>query len=298
MLPVPGRRIPTALAAALASVDGRTRRAPARAAGPPHAATALHRRGADGVAGRPRPHRHAPALSLDRRVVLAWLRETRLLECSGRRAATSRPDQEALMILSRDRILTTHVGSLPRNEKLSDLLISAGGRRSLTTQGDVRRRDGQGGAPRRATSRRRPASTSATTASSSASASRPTCRSACPASPASRKRRRGREFEEFPELMAYLKRRFPHASASSRTRRRRRARSSISTSSRSQSEIARFKRDRRGSRRVLRDVHDRALARHHLLHHAQRALRLARRLSRRDRARDEQRISGDPQGRA
>ncbi|HEX4043924.1 MAG TPA: epoxyalkane--coenzyme M transferase, partial [Xanthobacteraceae bacterium] len=27
------------------------------------------------------------------------------------------------MILSRDRILTTHVGSLPRNETLSDLLI-------------------------------------------------------------------------------------------------------------------------------------------------------------------------------
>ena len=28
------------------------------------------------------------------------------------------------MILSRDRILTTHVGSLPRNETLSDLLIA------------------------------------------------------------------------------------------------------------------------------------------------------------------------------
>jgi 5-methyltetrahydropteroyltriglutamate--homocysteine methyltransferase len=27
------------------------------------------------------------------------------------------------MIFSRDRILTTHVGSLPRNEKLSDLLM-------------------------------------------------------------------------------------------------------------------------------------------------------------------------------
>ena len=27
------------------------------------------------------------------------------------------------MIFSRDRILTTHVGSLPRNEKLSDLLL-------------------------------------------------------------------------------------------------------------------------------------------------------------------------------
>src|SRR5689334_12815913 len=28
------------------------------------------------------------------------------------------------MIFSRDRILTTHVGSLPRNEKLSDLLVA------------------------------------------------------------------------------------------------------------------------------------------------------------------------------
>ena len=28
------------------------------------------------------------------------------------------------MILSRDRILTTHVGSLPRNERLSDLLMA------------------------------------------------------------------------------------------------------------------------------------------------------------------------------
>jgi 5-methyltetrahydropteroyltriglutamate--homocysteine methyltransferase len=27
------------------------------------------------------------------------------------------------MIFSRDRILTTHVGSLPRNETLSDLLV-------------------------------------------------------------------------------------------------------------------------------------------------------------------------------
>ena len=28
------------------------------------------------------------------------------------------------MIVSRDRILTTHVGSLPRNETLSDLLVT------------------------------------------------------------------------------------------------------------------------------------------------------------------------------
>ncbi|MGH6727796.1 MAG: hypothetical protein ACREB8_14830 [Pseudolabrys sp.] len=34
-------------------------------------------------------------------------------------ASRSKP----LMIFSRDRILTTHVGSLQRNEKLSDLLV-------------------------------------------------------------------------------------------------------------------------------------------------------------------------------
>ena len=50
------------------------------------------------------------------------------------------------------------------------------------------------------------------TASSSASASRPTCRRACPALAANSKRRRGREFEEFPELVSYLTRRFPNVS--------------------------------------------------------------------------------------
>ncbi len=39
----------------------------------------------------------------------------------GRRKA--RHDQEDAMLTSRDRILTTHVGSLPRNDKLTELLI-------------------------------------------------------------------------------------------------------------------------------------------------------------------------------
>ena len=81
------------------------------------------------------------------------------------------------MIFSRDRILTTHVGSLPRNEKLSDLLVRAGGRREIRRRRDGRR-NGQGGRAMSSRSRRPPASTSAMTASSSASASRPTCRSA------------------------------------------------------------------------------------------------------------------------
>ena len=86
-------------------------------------------------------------------------------------------------------------------------------------------------------------------------------------------------------------------SPSSRTRRRRKARSNISTSSRSRTRLARFKRIA-GERRVPGIVHDRGLARHHLVHHAQRLLREPRRLSRRAGARDAQGISGDPQGRA
>ena len=60
-----------ALAAALASADPGARGPPALPARPPDAAAALDRRGADGIADRPGPYRHASALSLDRRVVLS-----------------------------------------------------------------------------------------------------------------------------------------------------------------------------------------------------------------------------------
>src|SRR5262249_19210274 len=43
--------------------------------------------------------------------------------CRGPIAAATPATGRGIMILSKDRILTTHVGSLPRNEKLSDLLI-------------------------------------------------------------------------------------------------------------------------------------------------------------------------------
>ena len=111
------------------------------------------------------------------------------------------------MIFSRDRILTTHVGSLPRNEKLSDLLVAqeegkdydpkvmaaemdAAVRHVVKKQmeagidigndGEQRRIGFQTYVPQRMTG--------------FAGVS---------------KRRRGREFEEFPELVAYLMRRFP-----------------------------------------------------------------------------------------
>ena len=114
------------------------------------------------------------------------------------------------MISSRDRILTTHVGSLPRNDKLSDLLlkqeagetfdaaemaaeldkavkhvvdkqVAAG--LDIGNDGEQQRVGFQTYVPQRM--------------SGFAGVS---------------KRRRGKEFEEFPELVASLMRRFPHTS--------------------------------------------------------------------------------------
>jgi 5-methyltetrahydropteroyltriglutamate--homocysteine methyltransferase len=114
------------------------------------------------------------------------------------------------MITSRDRILTTHVGSLPRNEKLSNLLIAqeAGepydhkefdaemdkavrdvverqktARIDIGNDGEQQRVGFQTYIPQRMTG--------------FAGVS---------------KRRRGQEFEEFPELVAMLMRRFPAVS--------------------------------------------------------------------------------------
>ncbi len=113
------------------------------------------------------------------------------------------------MIFSRDRILTTHVGSLPRNETLSDLLIKqeAGANYDakalademdkavryvvnkqieagidIGNDGEQRQIGFQTYVPQRM--------------SGFAGVS---------------KRRRGREFEEFPELVSYLMRRFPNS---------------------------------------------------------------------------------------
>jgi 5-methyltetrahydropteroyltriglutamate--homocysteine methyltransferase len=114
------------------------------------------------------------------------------------------------MIFSRDRILTTHVGSLPRNEKLSDLLVrqeagekfdaaemsaemdkavrhvvdkQAAAGIDIGNDGEQQRVGFQTYVPQRM--------------SGFAGVS---------------KRRRGKEFEEFPELVASLMRRFPHVS--------------------------------------------------------------------------------------
>jgi 5-methyltetrahydropteroyltriglutamate--homocysteine methyltransferase len=112
------------------------------------------------------------------------------------------------VILSRDRILTTHVGSLPRNDALSDLLLAQeAGKpyepRALAAEMDKAVRDvvqkqksagidiGNDGEQQRVGFQiyvpRRMSGFGGVS-----------------------KRRRGREFEEFPELLAYLMHRFPH----------------------------------------------------------------------------------------
>ena len=99
------------------------------------------------------------------------------------------------------------------------------------------------------------------------------------------KRRRGLEFEEFPELLSYLMRRFPNPTKGQQGAPEAQAELKYLDMKPIESELARFKTI--AGERVLRSVHDRGLARHHLHHDAERLLRLARGLSRRDRARDE-----------
>jgi 5-methyltetrahydropteroyltriglutamate--homocysteine methyltransferase len=114
------------------------------------------------------------------------------------------------MIFSRDRILTTHVGSLPRNDKLSDLLVKqeAGAtfdpaelaaemdkavRHVVDKQVDAGIDIGNDGEQQRVGFQTYIPQRMRGFGGVS-------------------KRRRGREFEEFPELVDMLKRRFPHVS--------------------------------------------------------------------------------------
>ena len=87
------------------------------------------------------------------------------------------------MILSRDRILTTHVGSLPRNETLSALLVAR-------EEGGARPgRAGVGDGPRGAACRRKAGEAGidiGNDGEQQRSAFRLMCRSACPVSPGNR----------------------------------------------------------------------------------------------------------------
>jgi len=114
------------------------------------------------------------------------------------------------MILSRDRILTTHVGSLPRNEKLSDILV----RQEAGEKLDLKMYDAEmDGAVRHVVDKQAQAGIDI---GNDGEQQRVGFQTYVPQRMAGfggiSKRRRGREFEEFPELVATLMRRFPHVS--------------------------------------------------------------------------------------
>jgi 5-methyltetrahydropteroyltriglutamate--homocysteine methyltransferase len=111
------------------------------------------------------------------------------------------------MIFSRDRILTTHVGSLPRNEKLSDLLMLREEDKSYDPNVLAEEMDK---AVRHVVGRQMAAGIDI---GNDGEQQRVGFQTYVPQRMTGfggvSKRRRGREFEEFPELLAYLLRRFP-----------------------------------------------------------------------------------------
>jgi 5-methyltetrahydropteroyltriglutamate--homocysteine methyltransferase len=114
------------------------------------------------------------------------------------------------MILSKDRLLTTHVGSLPRNETLSELLVrrEEGGmvdKDQLAREMDL--------AVQRVVDKQAAAGIDI---ANDGEQQRVGFQTYVPQRMSGfggeSKRRRGRDFEEFPELVALLMQRFPHRS--------------------------------------------------------------------------------------
>ena len=114
------------------------------------------------------------------------------------------------MILSRERILTTHVGSLPRNEELSELLVRReAGEAYDQTQFDAAMEQ----AVRHVVAKQKEAGIDI---GNDGEQQRVGFQTYVPRRMlgfgGESKRRRGREFEEFPELVEYLTHRFPAVS--------------------------------------------------------------------------------------
>lgn len=114
------------------------------------------------------------------------------------------------MLISRDRILATHVGSLPRNEKLSDMLV----RREAGEAFDQAEMDAEmDKAVRHVVEKQAQAGIDI---GNDGEQQRVGFQTYVPQRMSGfagvSKRRRGMEFEEFPELVKYLTHRFPHVS--------------------------------------------------------------------------------------
>src|SRR5262245_33586479 len=111
------------------------------------------------------------------------------------------------MIYSRDRILTTHVGSLPRNEALSELLMAQEEAKSFDPKVLAAEMDK---AVRHVVAKQMDAGIDI---GNDGEQQRIGFQTYVPQRMTGfagiSKRRRGQEFEEFPELLQYLMRRFP-----------------------------------------------------------------------------------------
>jgi 5-methyltetrahydropteroyltriglutamate--homocysteine methyltransferase len=116
------------------------------------------------------------------------------------------------MLTSRDRILTTHVGSLPRNETLSDLLMAQEEGKSYDPKVMAAEMDK---AVRHVVSEQMKAGIDI---GNDGEQGRIGFQTYVPQRMTGfagvSKRRRGQEFEEFPELLSYLMRRFPNPTKS------------------------------------------------------------------------------------
>src|ERR1700688_4931020 len=114
------------------------------------------------------------------------------------------------MIVSSDRILTTHVGSLPRNERLSELLVR---REAGEPYEEVALDSEMDKAVRHVVAKQKEAGIDS---GNDGEQQRVGFQTYVPQRMSGfggeSKRRRGREFEEFPDLVKYLTHRFPSVS--------------------------------------------------------------------------------------